>query len=143
MSTSRMMTVSIQPPKNPASMPSEAPMMPPTKMPTSEMVSETRAPYMMRLRMSRPIRSVPSGYFQVPPKNTGGCRRSLTEPCTGSCGASQVGRDRRDDQKHQQHERGDERIAPQPEPDAPGRMLGPGGGGRCPASTVNPRLAAC
>ena len=30
-----------------------------------------------------------------------------------------VGRDGREDEKHQQHERGDERIAPQPEPDAP------------------------
>src|SRR5690606_23028420 len=48
----------------------------------------TWAPKMIRLRTSRPSRSVPNGYSHVPPANTGGsCRIAGLIP-SGSCGTS-------------------------------------------------------
>src|SRR5712691_11773389 len=49
--------------------------------------SDTREPQMMRESMSRPSRSVPSGYFHVPPScHTGGLKRFRRDWSCGSAG---------------------------------------------------------
>src|SRR5262245_50152334 len=89
MSTRRMSRESTQPPKYPDINPRTVPSAPPTKIATSETTSETRAPWMIRLRMSRPSLSVPSGYSMLPPCcQAGGFSRLASEPFNGSCGAT-------------------------------------------------------
>jgi hypothetical protein len=88
MSTSRMISESTWPPKYPEMRPSAVPMIPPTKIATSETVSETRAPWIRRLRLSRPSLSVPSRLSVEPPTcQTGGRRRLASDPLRGSYGA--------------------------------------------------------
>jgi len=60
MSAHRMMAVSTAPPRVPAKMPSGTPTRKPQNTEARPTCSETRAPQMMRLRMSRPNSSVPS-----------------------------------------------------------------------------------
>ncbi len=60
MSAHRMMSVSIRPPPNPATMPSGTPSTNPKTTEARPTSSDTRVPQMMRLRMSRPNSSVPS-----------------------------------------------------------------------------------
>ena len=66
-STSRITTVSTQPPKYPARMPSTVPITPETTMAISDTTSASRAPCTMRLRISMPFLSVPSRYLACPP----------------------------------------------------------------------------
>ena len=87
-STSRIRSWPIRPPTQPATSPVSVPTSaaPGTTIPTT--ITEMRAPCTKRLYMSRPRSSVPSGYAQVPPSKTGGCRRFRTSMCSGSYGAS-------------------------------------------------------
>ena len=86
MSTTVMMTVSARPPTKPLTRPSVTPtstLITTASTPTS---SEMRAPWMMRLRMSRPTWSVPSGYAALPPgAQTGGVKRRMRLCVAGSC----------------------------------------------------------
>ena len=59
-STIRMMAISTQPRKYPAITPSAVPSTNDTQTEVKATSSETRDPWMMRLRMSRPSSSVPS-----------------------------------------------------------------------------------
>ncbi len=59
-SVMRMMTSSTQPPYQPEIAPSVMPMLSATPWPTNPITSEMRAPYSKRLKMSRPISSLPS-----------------------------------------------------------------------------------
>jgi two-component system chemotaxis sensor kinase CheA len=63
-------------PAPPATRPTAAPKALATRTVTTPAASETREPQMMRESMSRPSRSVPSGYVQLPPScQTGGLKR--------------------------------------------------------------------
>ena len=54
-------------------------MTPPTATAARPAAMDTRAPWMMRLVMSRPSRSVPSGWASLPPScHAGGSRRALS-----------------------------------------------------------------
>ena len=57
----RIMRSSTRPPRKPASSPSGSPTVSATATVNSPACSETRLPWMTRLRMSRPMSSVPSG----------------------------------------------------------------------------------
>ena len=59
-STTRWMTRSIQPPAKPENSPMTAPASVPNPTVRNPTYSEIRAPYMMRVRMSRPMPSDPS-----------------------------------------------------------------------------------
>ena len=72
-STSRMITVSANPPRNPASAPKVAPIAKAIATTVTAMGNEWRAPCRVRLRTSRPSASVPSQCSQL-----GGCRRRPT-----------------------------------------------------------------
>src|SRR6266849_9785783 len=67
MSALRMMAVSRAPPRVPARMPSGTPTRKPQNTEARPTCSETRAPQMMRLRMSRPNSSVPSRWRSTAP----------------------------------------------------------------------------
>src|SRR2546426_3807843 len=89
MSTSRMSRPSIRPPKYPEIRPSAVPTMPPTKIAIADTVRDTRAPWISRLRMSRPSLSVPRRWAELPPScQTGGVSRLASDPLSGSCGAT-------------------------------------------------------
>src|SRR2546422_344716 len=89
MSTSRMSRPSIRPPKYPEIRPSAVPTMPPTKTAIADTVRDTRAPWISRLRMSRPSLSVPRRWAELPPScQTGGLSRLASDPFSGSCGAT-------------------------------------------------------
>src|SRR5688572_645675 len=61
-------------------------MAPATSVPMRPTMSETRAPWISRLRMSRPWKSVPSGASVLPPSiQNGGA--NIVAPCTGSVGS--------------------------------------------------------
>ena len=65
------------------------PRIPPTKIATIETIRDTRAPWIIRLRMSRPSLSVPSGCSIDPPCcHAGGLSRLASEPFSGSYGAT-------------------------------------------------------
>ena len=87
-STIRIITASIHPPKKPARSPSVTPITRDTttaKMPT---ISANREPCISRLKMSRPISSVPSRYVAVPPSHhTGGISLWVISMAVGSCGS--------------------------------------------------------
>ena len=59
-SITRVMTVSVMPPKKPANAPNSRPMMTEMAVAVKPMRSDTRAPYTMRLNRSRPMASVPN-----------------------------------------------------------------------------------
>ena len=60
-------------------------MEPPTKIATRDTMRDTRAPWMIRLRMSRPSLSVPRGYAMVPPScQNGALNRLARDPFKGS-----------------------------------------------------------
>src|SRR5262245_43522588 len=89
MSTSRMSRESIRPPKYPEIRPSAVPTIPPTKMAIADTVKDTRAPWISRLRMSRPSLSVPRRRVELPPScQTGGLGRLASDPFSGSWGAT-------------------------------------------------------
>src|SRR5262244_862882 len=89
MSTSRMSRESTRPPKYPEISPSAVPTMPPTKIAIADTVRETRAPWINRLRMSRPSLSVPRRWVALPPScHTGGLSRFASDPFNGSWGAT-------------------------------------------------------
>src|SRR5215510_5746896 len=89
MSTSRMSKESVRPPKYPEISPSAVPTMPPTKIAIADTVSDTRAPWISRLRMSRPSLSVPRRWVALPPScHTGGLSRFASDPFNGSWGAT-------------------------------------------------------
>src|SRR5512132_4188662 len=61
-------------------------MLPATSVPMSPTISDTRVPWIRRLRMSRPWKSVPSGVAALPPSiQKGGANTSA--PFTGSVGS--------------------------------------------------------
>src|SRR6478735_2169422 len=83
-----MIAISSTPRKNPAIRPSEMPTA--TEIATTAMPidSESRAPYMSRERMSRPMASVPSRCVTEPPScQAGGRRKALLSVWLGACGA--------------------------------------------------------
>src|SRR5438093_10698428 len=67
-------------------MPSAVPRLPATSVPISPTISDTRAPWIRRLRMSRPRKSVPSGVIELPPSIHRGGSNTLA-PFTGSVGS--------------------------------------------------------
>src|SRR5712692_3297376 len=85
-SVTRMMIWSTQPPTYPARIPIAVPMLPATSVPISPTISDTRAPWIRRLRMSRPWKSVPSGVVQLPPSIQNGGSNTFA-PFTGSVGS--------------------------------------------------------
>src|SRR5262245_984167 len=88
-STSRMSSPSVRPPKYPEISPSAVPTMPPTKIAMADTVRDTRAPWINRLKMSRPSLSVPRRWAELPPScQTGGLSRLASDPFSGSCGAT-------------------------------------------------------
>ncbi len=85
-SVTRMMIWSTQPPTYPDRIPIAVPMPPATRVPISPTISDTRAPWISRLRMSRPWKSVPSGVATLPPSiQNGGA--NISAPFTGSVGS--------------------------------------------------------
>src|SRR2546427_1623149 len=85
-SVTRMMIWSTQPPTYPARIPIAVPMLPATSVPISPTISDTRAPWIRRLRMSRPWKSVPSSVAARPPSIQNGGSNTFA-PCTGSVGS--------------------------------------------------------
>src|SRR5207245_4987159 len=85
-SVTRMMIWSTQPPTYPARIPIAVPMLPATSVPISPTISDTRAPWIRRLRMSRPWKSVPSSVVARPPSIQNGGSNTFA-PCTGSVGS--------------------------------------------------------
>src|SRR5688500_3891085 len=61
-------------------------MPPATSVPMSPTISDTRAPWISRLRMSRPWKSVPSGADHFPPSIQNG-GSNMSAPCTGMVGS--------------------------------------------------------
>src|SRR5437899_2755947 len=61
-------------------------MLPATSVPISPTISDTRAPWIRRLRMSRPWKSVPSSVVARPPSIQNGGSNTFA-PCTGSVGS--------------------------------------------------------
>src|SRR6266545_2744737 len=85
-SVTRMMIWSTQPPTYPERIPIAVPMLPATSVPISPTISDTRAPWIKRLRMSRPWKSVPSSVIARPPSIQNGGSNTFA-PCTGSVGS--------------------------------------------------------
>src|SRR6185295_3468081 len=85
-SVTRMMIWSTHPPTYPDRMPSAVPRPPATSVPISPTISDTRAPWIRRLRMSRPRKSVPRGVTELPPSIQRGGSNTLA-PLTGSVGS--------------------------------------------------------
>src|SRR5881628_1319862 len=85
-SVTRMMIWSTQPPTYPERIPIAVPMLPATSVPISPTISDTRAPWIRRLRMSRPWKSVPSSVIARPPSIQNGGSNTFA-PCTGSVGS--------------------------------------------------------
>src|SRR6266508_228706 len=85
-SVTRMMIWSTQPPTYPERIPIAVPMLPATSVPISPTINDTRAPWIRRLRMSRPWKSVPSSVIARPPSIQNGGSNTCA-PCTGSVGS--------------------------------------------------------
>src|SRR6266540_4448736 len=87
-SASVMIMLSVQPPRKPARRPSVAPTIPPTTTAAKPTSSETRAPWIIRERTSRPRWSVPS-MCALPSaaESVGAANRARSDWRTGSCGA--------------------------------------------------------
>jgi len=85
MSISRMITVSAQPPRKPATAPSSEPIRMASDTELKPINSDTRAPYNIRLSWSRPSWSVPSGWPHV---GSARDRRGLTAQMPPFCGCS-------------------------------------------------------
>src|SRR3989454_321035 len=87
-SASVMIMLSAQPPRTPARRPSVAPTIPPTTTAAKPTSSETRAPWIVRERTSRPRWSVPSKCaLPSAPVSVGAASRARSDWRTGSCGA--------------------------------------------------------
>src|SRR5580765_1090705 len=87
-SASVMIILSVQPPRNPASNPSEAPRSPPTTTAAKPTSRDTRAPKITRERTSRPRWSVPSRWaLPSAPANVGAESRPRSDWRMGSAGA--------------------------------------------------------
>src|SRR5213594_1454650 len=87
-SASVMIIVSVQPPRKPARRPSVAPTIPPTTTAAKPTSSETRAPWIIRERTSRPRWSVPSTCaLPSAAESVGAASRARSDWRTGSCGA--------------------------------------------------------
>src|SRR2546427_5227560 len=87
-SASVMIMVSVQPPRKPARRPSVAPTIPPTTTAAKPTSSETRAPWIIRERTSRPRWSVPSTCaLPSAAESVGAASRARSDWRTGSCGA--------------------------------------------------------
>src|SRR5437867_3734004 len=87
-SASVMIMVSVQPPRKPARRPSVAPTIPPTTTAAKPTSSETRAPWIIRERTSRPRWSVPSTCaLPSAAESVGAASRARSDWRMGSCGA--------------------------------------------------------
>ena len=85
----RMISVSTTPRKKPATRPSPIPAESESVTTIRPMISEKRAPWMMRERMSRPTASVPSRNSALPPAIQNGGARKCSRNCSaGACGAT-------------------------------------------------------
>ena len=88
-SISRMMKISISPWLKAAIRPSTMPENRASSTTIAPVDRETRAPWMMRERMSRPMSSVPSRKRVLPPSTQAGGARKASRYCSaGGCGAT-------------------------------------------------------
>src|SRR3989442_731355 len=85
-SVTRMITWSTQRPTYPDRIPIAVPIPPATSVPISPTISDTRVPWMRRLRTSRLWKSVPSNVVVRPPSIQNGGRNPFA-PFTGSVGS--------------------------------------------------------
>src|SRR6059036_3907473 len=77
-----------QPRQYPAMTPRAVPSAPASTIPRSDVMSEIRVPWMIRLRMSRPSWSAPSGRSATPSaSHAGGVSLSPRSVAVGDCGA--------------------------------------------------------